>query len=117
MSLELAIANVLEKAAHYIDAVEVEKKATVQAVRDKLTAAIREKVSAVTGEEVTEDVARKLAQADPEILSTIEKLAANTDVEKLGEPSTRHSSVSNANQSVAEQVKLAEERLINFAIS
>jgi hypothetical protein len=116
MSLELAIANVLEKAAHYIDAVEGEKQAAVQVERDKLTAAIREKVSAVTGEEVTEEVARKLAQADPEILSTIEKLATNTDVEKLGEPSTRRSG-STANLSVAEQVKLAEDRLINFAIS
>ena len=116
MSLELAIAEVLEKAANYVEAVELEKEAAVQAERDRLVSAIREKMSATTGEDIPEEVASKLAKADPAVLSTIEKLAVSqSDSESLGSPSERRSN-SKANLTVDEQVKMAEERLINFAI-
>lgn len=116
MTLELAVADVLEKVANYIEAHESEKRAEVQAVRSKLVSSIREKVSATTGEDLPEDVAGKLAQADPVVLSTLEKLALSSDPETLGSPSSRPSNTNPSSLSVKEQVKLAEERLIKFAI-
>lgn len=117
MSFELAIAEVLEKAANYVEAVELEKEAAVQAERDRLVSAIRTKVSATTGEDISEEVINKLAKTDPAVLSTIEKLAASNDTENLGSPSARRSSSAAADMTVNEQVKVAEERLVKFAIS
>jgi hypothetical protein len=116
MTLELAIADVLEKAASYIEAVETEKQAEVQTIRKKLISSIREKVSATTGEDISEDVVGKLAQADPVVLYTLEKLALSNDSENLGSPSTRPNTANIGSLPISEQVKLAEDRLVKFAI-
>lgn len=116
MTLEQAVANVLEKAASYIEAVETEKQAEVQAIRKKLVSSIREKVSAATGEYISEDVVGRLAQADPLVLSTLEKLALSSDSETLGSPSSRPNTANVGNLPINEQVKLAEDRLVKFAI-
>jgi hypothetical protein len=116
MSLELTeVAKVLEKVAVYIEATEAEKNAAVVAERDRLVTAIREKVSASTGLDISEDVVNKLSTADPEVLATIEKLAESSDSESLGGPSSRKTS--NAPLTVDEQVKLAEDNLVNFSVS
>ncbi len=114
MSLELAVAEVLEKVAGYIEATESEKNAAVEAERERLITAIREKVSASTGLDISEDVVSKLSAADPEVLETIEKLAESSDSEILGEPSSRNGA--NVPLSIDEQVKLAEDNLVTFSI-
>jgi len=116
MTLELAIAEVLEKTASYIEAVESEKLAAVQATRNRLVSAIRDKVSAATGEDIPDDIIGKLAQADPAVLSTIEKLAVSNEPENMGSPSSRPGSADGSRLHINEQVKLAEDRLVKFAI-
>jgi hypothetical protein len=114
MTLEFAVADVLEKVAGYVEAQEADKQAAVQAERSRLVAEIREKVSASTGMDISDEIVGKLAEADPKVLETIEKLAASTDSESLGEPSSR--SGKNAPLTADEEVKLAEERLVSFSI-
>lgn len=116
MQIENAIADVLEKAAHYIEAVETEKQAEVRAGRESTISAIREKLSAVTGEVVDDGVVDKLATVDPEILSTIEKLAEGAPSDdSLGGPSSRRSAA--APLSKDESVKVAGDRFIEFCTS
>lgn len=115
MTLESAVADVLEKMANYVEAQESDKQAAVQAERDRLITAIREKVSETTGLDISDEVVGKLAAADPTVLETIEKLAASSDNETLGEPSSRNGK--NTPLTIDEQVKVAEDNLINFSIS
>ena len=113
MSVEQSIATVLEKTADLIEAIESEKQAAVSAERTRLIDSIRDKVSETIGEDIPEDVLSKLSQADPEILATVNKLAERESL-SLGEPSNKKSAA--APLSVDEQVKLAEERLVEFCV-
>lgn len=116
MILETAVADVLEKMANYIEAQESDKQAVVQGERDRLITTIREKVSESTGVDISDEVVSKLAEADPTVLETIEKLAASADIgETLGEPSSRNGK--NASLTVDEAVKLAGDSLVNFSVS
>ena len=115
MTLESVVADVLEKMANYVEAQESDKQAAVEAERGRLVTAIREKVSASTGLDISDEVVGKLAEADPTVLETIEKLAANSDTsETLGEPSSRNGK--NAPLTVDDQVKVAEDSLVNFSV-
>ena len=115
MTRESAVADVLEKMAGYVEAQESDKQAAVQAERDRLIIAIREKVSASTGVDISDEIVGKLAEADPTVLETIEKLAASSDTsETLGEPSSRNGKT--VEPTVDDQVKMAEDSLVNFSV-
>lgn len=88
MSNELILAaEVLEKAAAYIEAVEAEKKASATAARVKKAAEIKAQLSELTGEDLSDDVAEKLASADSDVIAIVEKLAGSLKApESLGGP-------------------------------
>jgi len=111
--MELELANVFEKMADYIEAVEEEKALVEKQARDARLSSIQEKFSAATGESFDEEVLGKLSSADPTVLETIEKLAHTTE-EGLGGPSSRRSQI--APLTPNEEVKLAGDRLVNFSI-
>lgn len=83
MELE-KVACVLEAAADYLDGVESVKEAAVRAEREKLITAIGEKFAEATGEDISDDVLRKLANADTELLSAFGQFA-ETSTEKIAE--------------------------------
>lgn len=83
----IAAAEVLEKAAAYIEAVEAEKRAVAEAVRAKTAAELQARFSQVTGEELSADVAAKLATAEPDVIAVVEKLAGSLKApDSLGGP-------------------------------
>jgi hypothetical protein len=80
-------AEILEKAAAYIEAVETEKLAAVTAERTKAAEVFKSRYAEVTGEQLSDDVVSKLASAEPTVLSLIEKLAGNGEAPvSLGGP-------------------------------
>lgn len=112
MSIELQIADVLEKMANYVEAVEAEKQAAVATERAKVLHAVKDKLAAITGEEVDENILNKLSSLDPEVFSAIEKLAARSDEQELGSPSDRRSAA--APMTKEEAAKAAEDRFASW---
>lgn len=116
MELE-KVASVLEAAAAYLDAVEGEKQAAVQAERERLITNIGEKYAEATGEEISDDILRKLTNADTDLLNAFGHFA-ETSYEKtaeLGEPSDLRDP--SAPLSRKDEAEAADERFINFLIS
>lgn len=105
-------ANVLEKTAHYLEAIEKDRDDVAQQARLKVAAQIKDKFSELMGETIDEDIVSKLASADEDIIGLINKVAGSIkETESLGGPSTVNDSpsdVSNKN----EQAKLAEDRFL-----
>jgi len=115
MTLELAVANVLEKLAVYLDAEDAEKRAAHDAEQKKLVSEVRQKISEATGQDIDDEVAAKMAKADPDILKTIGTLAESTDIAELGSPSTRKTASAPMNKNEAAEV--AGDNLITFCVS
>lgn len=115
MTLELAVADVLEKLAAYVESVQEEKNANLQEQSTKVIEAVRQKVSALTGEDIPEEVLSKLGGADPEVLSVFSKLATEDEDGELGEPSQRKTASAPLNKD--EAADIAGENLVNFCVS
>lgn len=115
MELE-KVADVLEATATYLDAVESEKTAALQAEREQLIADIGEKYAEVTGEDISDDVLRKLADTDVDLLSTLEKVAvvSRDNVADLGSPSDLRDSTAPMNKK--EAAVAADDRFLGFVL-
>lgn len=110
------IANVLEKAAAYIEAIEDTKTAEVQAERLSVAKELATKISEATGEQLDEETISKLAKADKDVLQTIGKLATESKIDEMGGPANKRDP--NAIPSTGkEAVAHAEESLLNFIMS
>jgi len=114
MALELAVANVLEKLAVYIESVQAEKNAGLREQRDKVIEAVRQKLSTVTGEDIPKDVLDKLGETDPKVLSMFDKLASEKEDGELGEPSQRKTASAPLDKN--EAVDVAGEKLVSFCV-
>ncbi len=80
-------ADVLEKAAAYIDAVESEKIEAVAAERSKIASALKNRYEEATGESLEDSFLSKLAASDTDIIKFVEKLAGSTQApESMGGP-------------------------------
>ena len=78
-------AEILEKAAAYIDAVESAKVDAEKIAKVKLASEIKDSLSALTGEEVSAETAEKLAGSD-DVLKLFTKIAGSrVPAEKLGD--------------------------------
>lgn len=90
MSLYDQVASVLEKTADLLDAQEHEKTAAAREERHKVIAAFAEKYSSATGEDLPDNIIKKLAESDVDLVEAFQKLAsrvdANAEPEDLGEP-------------------------------
>jgi isocitrate/isopropylmalate dehydrogenase len=109
------IAQVLEAAANYLDAVEAEKQAAVKAEREKLIAGIGEKYAAATGEDIPDNVLLKLADIDTELLGAVEKLAESKESDELGEAGDMADT--SALMTVKEAADHADDRFLDWLIS
>jgi len=115
MALELAVANVLEKLAVYVETIQAEKDAGLREQRNKIVEAVRQKLSSVTGEDIPEDVLNKLGETDPKVLSMFDKLASEKEDGELGKPSQRKTASAPLDKN--EAAEAAGEQLVNFCVS
>lgn len=85
------VADVLDKMADYVEAVESDAAASEDQQREGLIASIGEKYAEATGDDISDEMLKKLAQADPSLLQALEKIAETKqeDETSLGGPSDR----------------------------
>jgi DNA-binding IscR family transcriptional regulator len=105
------IAEVLEKAAAYIDAVESSKTANVRAEKTKAAKTLVDKIAETTGETFDNTVIEKLADTAPEISKILEKLTGSGFVDSLGGPDDGSS------KTAADGGQTADSRFLNFLVS
>ena len=108
------VANVLEKTAAYIDAVEAEKQDKIDSNRNKIAAILKDKFEEDTGETLDDDVVRKIASADVDILEAIDRLTQHDDSE-LGSASSIKSA--SAPVTKKEQAEAADDQFANFCLN
>jgi len=108
------VADVLEKAAAYVDAIEAAKQEFIDSSRSKIAAALQEKYEEETGETMDESVLGKLASADVDILATIERLTQRNDSE-LGSASIIKTA--SAPVTKKEQVEAADDQFAEFCLN
>jgi hypothetical protein len=115
MNLE-QIADVLEKAATYVEAIESTKADAVAHDRQKLASILNERYEEATGESLDDEALHKLAGADLDVLAAFDKLAeSHSSVSDLGGPSDRHDR--SASLTVKEASDKADEDFLNFIVS
>jgi hypothetical protein len=100
----LKVADILEKTAGYIDAVEGEKLAAEKTARETVVKTVAERYSAVTGETLSDEELSKLA-SDSAALGTVQKMLDKTGgaVESMGRPSKTAGAPIPANKDQARQ--------------
>lgn len=112
------VADVLEKSANYIDALEEERN-TLQtektqqrdAVLQKEAEELAQKYERATGEAIDVDVLKKIAGSeDDEIKQLFDKLASFEDADELGRPHEK-------NASGTGDIPPADARFLNWTLS
>jgi hypothetical protein len=110
------IASVLEAAANYVEAIEREKAASVEAARAAVVNKLAAAHANAHGDELPDDVRAKLAGVDPAVLSYVEsvlqKAAATADT--LGTPVNTDD---NQPTTVKEAADAADEKFANWLLS
>jgi hypothetical protein len=85
-ALLIKTAEVLEKAAAYIDYIENNRVTQEHATKTKVASELAQRLSQTTGTPVTEDFVRKLAELSPDMQSMIAGLAGTEAVDPMGGP-------------------------------
>lgn len=108
------LADVLEKTAQYVDALEGEKHAAVAAERKKMIELLRDKYAEATGDDISDAMVTKLASADGDVVKLLEKLAETTDNTGLGGPSSRRDP--SAALTVKEAADAADQKFLDWIV-
>jgi hypothetical protein len=85
-TLLLQTADVLEKAAAYIENLETTRLTQELETKTKTAADLAQKLSQATGEPATADMVQKLAALSPDMQQVIARLAGTETVDSLGGP-------------------------------
>lgn len=110
-------ADVLDKMANYIDAVEKEAESTKLSEKTKAANNIVTVLQDIAGESITDGIVEKIAKTDNDVVDLLSKIASTIqDADSLGGPSER-SGVPAGPLSSKDQVKLAEDRLLSWLMS
>lgn len=113
MSTDLnLVADVLEKTADYIEAVEAQKIAKEMETRTKAATALADQLSDVTGEQFDQEMVNKLASLEPEVANVLSKLAGTGSVDSLGGPEDNGKV-----KTASDGVSTAEQRYIGWLTS
>lgn len=116
MNLE-QIADVLEKTAAYVEAIESTKAEAVANDRQKLASLLKDRYEEATGEPLEEEALQKLASTDLDVLAAFDKLAESrsNSVSDLGGPADRQDR--STPLTTKEAADRADEDFLNFLIS
>lgn len=113
MSTDLnLVADVLEKTADYIEAVEAQKTADANKERTKAATALADQLSDVTGEQFDQEMVDKLASLEPEVANVLSKLAGTGSVDSLGGPEDNKNV-----KTASDGVSPAEQRFVGWLTS
>lgn len=84
------VADVFDKLADYVDAVESEKLAAAESANRARVDKVASAHVSAHGEDIPEDIRRKLANTDPSVLAYVENVLQKQSgvVESLGGPAT-----------------------------
>jgi len=111
--LLIKVASVLDVLAEDHERGVAEKVATERARREEMLSPVLDKLALVTGED-HDSLRNKLAQADPDVLNVLTKVAAEGTITELGGPETRKTaSALNHNEKTA----AADERFGDWIVS
>ena len=113
-SLEIT-ANLLEKVAAYVDAIEAEKLAAKAADQEKIAESLR---TLLADRDIAPDgeVLYKVS-SDPKLAGLIETLANTADAEEFGEATGNNRFKGASYEDSSSQVKDAEDRFVNWLMS
>ncbi len=111
------IAAVLDAAADHLDALEAEKTSTVRAERMSHIDKLAETFAQATGEEMSDNVRRKLAESDQDVVSLLKTMVEKQAgmVEPLGGPSNDGDSAEAT--TVKEAADAADRRFVAWITS
>jgi hypothetical protein len=114
----LKIAAVLDATANHLDALEHEKASSLNAERSARIDTLASKYAEATGEEMPENLRKKLANSDKEVVELITSMATKqaSAVEALGSPSERNDD-GGTPLSVKEAAEQAEQRFLGWITS
>lgn len=84
------LADVLEKTAVYLDAMEHERAEEIRNNREKLAEILKDKYEDITGDTISDDILAKIAGSDVDVLAAFERLTTKTAAdEDMGSPAER----------------------------
>ena len=112
------VASVLEAMAGYVEEHEAHEQAKTAAVKEGLIASIGQNYTATTGEEISDDLLKKLAGMEPPVLEAIKKVAESKkepDQTKLGEASDKRD-FSVEPETKKEASEMAEDRFLTWIL-
>lgn len=111
------VADILEKTAAYVEAVEANQAEAVSNDRQKIAQLLNEQYEEATGESLDDESLRKLANADLDVLAAFDKLAENrqASVSDLGGPADKRDS--SAALTAKEASAKADDDFLNFIMS
>jgi hypothetical protein len=106
------LADVLEKTAVYLDAIETEKLDAIRSDRKKLAGILKDKYEDMTGDVIDEDVLQKIADSDIDVLAAFERLTKTASSDDLGTPADRNDT--STPLTVKEAAEVAGDRFENW---
>lgn len=110
-------AEVLEKVAAFVDAVEAEKLAAIAQEQNARAETVRETLKLADAAAVNDVIINKIA-ADPQITDLINALAKEASVaEEFGEATTGPTRKTAANLSAEEEAELGDKRFGEYLLS
>jgi rRNA maturation endonuclease Nob1 len=111
------VADILEKTAVFVEAVEATNAEAVTNDRQKIAQILNEQYEEATGDSLDDEALRKLANADLDVLSAFDKLAGShqASVSDMGGPATRRDP--SAALTSKEASDRADEDFLNFIMS
>lgn len=109
------LANVLEKTAAYLDAMEHARAEEIRQNREKLAELLKDKYEDITGDTISGDILKKIADSDVDVLSAFERLTTKTaSDEDMGSPADR--SDSSLPETSKEAAEAADDRFKNWVM-
>jgi hypothetical protein len=117
MNLDLRkMANVLDAAANYVEAVEREKTSSIESARQAAADKVAAAHATALGEEIPSDVRKKLAGADPAVLSYVQEVLAKSAgaVDALGTPAATED---DQPVTTKEATDAADKRFLSWLVS
>ncbi len=110
------VAEVLEKTAAYLDAMEHVRAEEIRENREKLAELLRDKYENITGDTIDDDILKKIANSDVDVLSAFERMASKTaSDDELGSPADQGDF--SGEQTTKEAAEAADEHFENWVMS